>query len=129
MVQDRLRPGSRMPPPLREPPRPDGSRIAVLDFIVQVPKAPLPAWSTVERLIGFDWGVNTLITAVVLDAQGQQISRPFFLRACGLDGHQARTRRQIDQLKAKRETLPENNPPRARSEQEITRCSRLYATR
>ncbi len=129
MVQDRLKQGSRMAPTLREHPLPDGSRIAVLDFIVQVPKAPLPAWSTVERLIGFDWGVNTLITAVVLDAQGQQISRPFFLRACGLDGHQARTRRQIDQLKAKRETLPENDPRRARYEQEITRCWRLYEAR
>jgi putative transposase len=129
IVQDRLKQGERMAPTLREHVRPDGSRIAVLDFIVQVPKAPSPDWSTVERLIGFDWGVNTLITAVVLDAQSQQVSRPWFLQTGGIDGHQARTRRQIDQLKAKRERCPADDPRRVFYDQEIARCWRLYEAR
>ena len=129
LVQDRLNQGTRLAPTLREHVRADGSRVAVLDFIVQVPKAPLPDWSTMERIIGFDWGVNTLITAVVLDAQGQQISRPWFLQTGGIEGHQARTRRQIDQLKAKRETLPLDDPRRLFYEQEIARCWRIYEAR
>jgi len=129
IVQDRLKQGGSLAPTLREHMCPDGSRIAVLDFIVQVPKAPSPDWSTMERLIGFDWGVNTLITAVVLDAQGQQISRPWFLQTGGIDGHQARTRRQIDQLKARRETVPADDPRRLFYEQEIARCWRIYDAR
>ncbi len=129
IVQNRLKQGSRMAPTLREHICPDGSKIAVLDFIVQVPKAPLPDWETIERIIGFDWGVHGLITAVVLDAQGNQVSRPFFLQTSGIDGHQARTRRQIDQLKARRETLPANDPRREFYEQEIARCWRIYEAR
>ena len=129
IVQDRLNQGTRLAPTLREHVRADGSRVAVLDFIVQVPKAPLPDWSTMEQIIGFDWGVNTLITAVVLDAHGQQISRPWFLQTGGIDGHQARTRRQIDQLKAKRETLPLDDPRRLFYEQEIAQCWRIYEAR
>jgi putative transposase len=129
IVQDRLKQGGRLAPTLREHMRPDGSRIAVLDFIVQVPKAPLPDWETMERLIGFDWGVHGLITAVVLDAQGNQVSRPFFLQTGGIDGHQARTRRQIDQLKARRETFAADDPRRLFYEQQIGRCWRIYQAR
>jgi putative transposase len=129
LVQDRLKQGSPMAPTLREHVRADGSRIAVLDFIIQVPKAPVPAFGTVEHILGFDWGVNTLLTAVVLDEEGQQISRPWFLQTGGIDGHQARTRRQIDQLKAKRETVPADDPQRLFYDQEIARCWRIYGAR
>jgi putative transposase len=129
IVLDRLKQGSRMAPTLREHVRADGSRIAVLDFIVQVPKVPLPDWETMERVMGFDWGVHGLITAVVLDAQGNQVSRPFFLQTGGIDGHQARTRRQIDQLKAKRERVPVDDPRREFYEQAIARCWRVYEGR
>lgn len=129
IVQDRLKQGGRLAPTLREHVRPDGSRIVVLDFIVQIPKAPLPDWETIDKVLGFDWGVHGLITAVVLDAQGQQVSRPWFLQTGGIDGHQARTRRQIDQLKAKRETFPADDSRRASYDQEIARCWRLYEAR
>jgi putative transposase len=129
MVQKRLQEGSRLAPTLREHVRPDGSRIAVLDFIVQMPKAALPDWSTMGRVLGFDWGVHGLITAVVLDSEGRQVSRPFFLSTGGIDGHQARTRRQIDELKAKREQLPSDDPRRWPYEWEIARCWRLYEAR
>ena len=106
-----------------------GSLVAVLDVIVQVPKSPLAEWEAVERVVGFDWGVHTLITAVVLDANSQQVSRPLFLNTGGIDGQQARTRRQIDKLKAKRDRLPPGDPASAPYDEHITRCWRLYEAR
>jgi len=128
-VLARLKEGGTLAPTLREVVKADSSRIAVLDVIVQVPKAPLAEWKAVERVVGFDWGVNTLITAVVLDADNQQVSRPLFLNTGGIDGHQARNRRQIDELKAKRDHLPAGHPGRAPLDEEITRCWRLYEAR
>ena len=69
-------------------------------------RSPLPAWGDVERVLGVDWGVHTLITATAVAAnelkgKSQQVGRPFFLDTGGFDGRQARTRRQIDQLQHK----------------------------
>ncbi len=134
-VIERLKEGASMAPTLRELVKADGSRIAVLDVIVQVPQTPLADWKTVERVLGFDWGVKGLITAVVLRANQAepdhpvQLSRPLFLDTGGMDGHQARTRRQIDELQAARAQLAPNDPKRAFYEQEITRCWRLYEAR
>ena len=50
-VLERLKEGELMAPTLREEHRADGSRIAVLDFIVEVEKADLPAWESVERVL------------------------------------------------------------------------------
>ena len=128
-VLTRLKEGAPMAPILRAFVKADGSRIAVLDVIVQVPKSPLAEWVAVERVVGFDWGVHTLITAVVLDANSQQMSRPLFLNTGGIDGQQARTRRQIDVLRAKRDRLPPGDPARAPYDEHITRCWRLYEAR
>jgi putative transposase len=134
-VVARLKEGVTMAPTLRELVKADGSRCAVLDLIVQVKKAELAEWKTVERVLGFDWGVHGLLTAVVLGTnpaeptQPVQLSRPLFVNTGGLDGHQARTRRQIDKLKAKRARLAEDDPKRAVFDQEISRCWRLYEAR
>jgi transposase len=92
---------------LRETVRPDGRRVAVLDLILDVPTRKVPPLSRERRVLGFDWGVRSLITASVLEkSPGKkypQVSRPVFLNTGGIDGHQARLRRQIDQLKACRE--------------------------
>ena len=128
-VVERLKEGASLAPTLRELVKADGSRIAVLDVIVQVKQAKLPAWKTVERVLGFDWGVKGLITAAVLDANMQQLSKPLFLDTGGIDGHQARTRRQIDELKAAREKLTPEDPKRGMYDQEIRRCWRLYEKR
>jgi transposase len=107
----------------------------VLDVIVQEKCRPLADWSGVERVLGFDWGVNTLLTASVLQHNPAdpehpiQVSRPLFLNTGGLDGHQARTRRQIDQLKTVRDRLSILDPRRAVYEEEIRRCWRLYEAR
>ncbi len=128
IVKNRLKEGENLSPTLREYVHPDGSRMAVLDFIVNIPKAPLAAWNTMERVLGFDWGVHGLITAVVLDAESNQIGRPFFLNTGGIDGRQARTRRQIDELKAKRERFAPDDPRRVPYNQEIARGKAFEAS-
>jgi hypothetical protein len=128
-VLERLRACTPLAPSLRALVKGDGRRVAVLDVVVQVPQAQLPPWDAVERVLGFDWGVHTLLTAVVLDADGHQLSRPLFLNTGGFDGHQARIRRQIDALKAARARLVPDAPEQARYEAEIGRCWRRYETR
>jgi putative resolvase len=61
-----------------------------------------------RRVVGFDWGVRSLITVSILekgdaDVLYQQVSRPVFLDTGGIDGRQARLRREIDRLKACRD--------------------------
>ena len=135
VLVERLKEGEPLAPSLRELIKPDGSRVAVLDVSIQAKCAELSDWQKVERVLGFDWGVNTLITAAVLQHAPSdpehplQVSRPLFINAGGLDGHQARTRRQIDELKAARDTLAEADPKRALYEEEIRRAWRLYEAR
>src|SRR5260370_16873487 len=54
-----------------------------------------------RAVLGLDWGVGVLVPASCVDLDGYQVGRPFFLDTGPFDGRQARTRRQIDQLKAK----------------------------
>jgi putative transposase len=143
IVKQRLKEGSQLAPALREHTHPDGSRIAVLDFVVSVSKASLPPFEQIEGVLGVDWGVRTLLTATACDSAGQQVGRPFFLDTGGFDGRQARTRRQIDELKAKvaklevrRDSFPEGDRRREPSirklavlRREIDRCWRKYELR
>jgi putative transposase len=142
-VAERLQAGEALAPTLRELVEADGSRYALLDLSVEVPVAPAPDWHTVERVLGFDWGIRTLVTACAVDVSGHQIGRPFFLDTGGFDGQQARTRRQIDLLKSKserleafRSTLSEGDerPPALEArlslhQREIARCWRKYHAR
>jgi putative transposase len=142
-LKERLPDGELMAPTLREERRADGERFAVLDFIIEVEKEALPAWESVERVLGADWGVHSLLTATAVDEHSDQVGRPFFLDTGGFDGRQARTRRQIDQLKKKvahyeqeRDALPEDHSKRAWYTQrlalyrrEIDRCWRKYEQR
>ncbi len=139
----RLKAGEMQAPSLRESQEADGSRYAVLDFMVVVPVAPLCEWETCQKVLGFDWGVRKLLTASVVDLEGQQIGRPFFLDTGPFDGRQARLRRQIDLLKAKvtalenqRDRFPAGDPRRKPAEdalpilrREISRCWRKYEAR
>ncbi len=142
-LTERLRVGELMAPTLREERRADGERFAVLAFIIEVEKEALPDWRSVERVLGADWGVHTLLTATAVDEHHEQVGRPVFLNTGGFDGRQARTRRQIDALKKKvarfeqeRDALPEAHPKRAWYTQrlalyrrEIDRCWRKYEQR
>jgi putative transposase len=142
-LKERLDDGELMAPTLREERRADGECFAVLDFIVEVEQEVLPAWEAVSRVLGADWGVHTLLTATAVDERNEQVGRPLFLNTGGFDGRQARTRRQIDELKKKaatheqeRDVLPPADPKRAWFNQrlalyrrEIDRCWRKYEQR
>jgi predicted RNA-binding Zn-ribbon protein involved in translation (DUF1610 family) len=126
-LRARLQAGAELlAPTLREVVAASGRRYAVLDLALALPAMhPLPAWGDVERALGVDWGVHTLLTATAVaaadgDEKSQQMGRPFFLDTGGFDGRQARTRRQIDQLNKKvrrfeqeRDALPEEHPKRS----------------
>jgi putative transposase len=142
-VVSRLKSGEALAPTLREIQQADGSRYAVLDLIVNVPVSEPDEWSDMHAVLGFDWGVRTLVTATVVDLEGHQVGRPFFLNTGPFDGRQARTRRQIDLLKgkaakleARRDSFPVGDPKREPSRQrlavlhrEIERCWRKYEAR
>jgi hypothetical protein len=142
-LHERLRTGDLLAPTLREERRADGERFAVLDFIVAVETEALPDWDGVGRVLGADWGVHTLLTATAVDEISSQVGRPFFLNTGGFDGRQARTRRQIDELKKKvarfeqdQDTLAPSHPKRgwytqrlASLRREIDRCWGKYERR
>jgi putative transposase len=99
---------STQAPTLREIRSADGSRVAVLDVILQVPAVSVAPLEQQSRVLGWDWGVRSLITVSVLETSegnepSRQVSRPVFLDTGGIDGRQARLRREIDRLKACRE--------------------------
>jgi hypothetical protein len=98
-VVERLMQGAVLAPTLREIAEPDASRYVVLDLIIEVPVPELPESAQIQRVLGWDWGVRTLVTATVLDLAGNRLSPPLFLDTGGFDGRQARTRRHIDRLK------------------------------
>ncbi len=143
VVVSRMKAGKMLAPSLREISEPDGTRYAVLDFIVEVPVEEQASWEEMRTVLGFDWGVRVLVTASVVDLDGHQVGQPFFLDTGPFDGRQARTRRQIDQLKAKvsrlqqqRDRFPVGDPRRKPSEEalpilrrEIARCWRKYEAR
>jgi putative transposase len=95
-------------PTLREIRSDDGSRVAVLDLMLEVPARYVSPLEQETRVLGFDWGVRSLITVSILekpegDEPYRQVSRPVFMDTGGIDGRQARLRREIDRLKACRD--------------------------
>jgi putative transposase len=95
-------------PTLREIRGDDGSRVVVLDLILEVPAKYVSPLEQETRVLGWDWGVRSLITVSILekpegDELYRQVSRPMFLDTGGIDGRQARLRREIDRLKACRD--------------------------
>jgi len=95
-------------PTLREIRSDDGNRVVVLDLMLEVPAKYVSPLEQETRVLGFDWGVRSLITASILekpegDEPYRQVSRPVFLDTGGIDGRQARLRREIDRLKACRD--------------------------
>jgi putative transposase len=99
---------SAQAPTLREISSDDGFRVAVLDLMLEVPAQYVSPLEQERRVLGFDWGVRSLITVSILekpesDEPYRQVSRPVFLDTGGIDGRQARLRREIDRLKACRD--------------------------
>jgi putative transposase len=54
-------------PTLREIESTDGRRIAVLNLTLDVPTRTVPPRASERRVLGFDWGVRSLITASVVE--------------------------------------------------------------
>ncbi len=111
-------------PTLREIRSDDGTRVVVLDLMLEVPAKYFSPLEQERRVLGFDWGVRSLITVSVLeegdaDEPYRQVSRPVFLDTGGIDGRQARLRREIDRLKACRDryTLLVKQALKAKDEQ------------
>jgi hypothetical protein len=95
-------------PTLREIRSGDGSRVVVLDVMLEVRAKYVSPLEQERRVLGFDWGVRSLITVSILekpegDEPYRQVSRPVFLDTGGIDGRQARLRREIDRLCACRD--------------------------
>jgi putative transposase len=143
VVITRLKDGQALAPSLREIREPDGTRYALLDLIAEVPVTDPVEWNAMQYVLGWDWGVRTLVTAAVVDLSGHYVGHPFFLDTGGFDRRQAHTRRHIDRLKAKvakleaqRDSFPVGDPRREPSERklavvhrEIDRCWRKYEAR
>ncbi len=143
LVVERVRAGNPLAPSLREIVEAEETRYAVLDFIVEVPVEHPATFEQIQTTLGFDWGVRVLVTASVVDLEGKQIGRPFFLDTGPFDGRQARLRRQIDHLKAKvdqlekqRDRFPVGDPRRKPAEsalpilrREVSRCWHKYEAR
>jgi putative transposase len=88
--------------------RAQASRVAVLDVMLEVAAKYGSPLEQESRVLGWDWGVRSLITVSILekpegDEPYRQVSRPVFLDTGSIDGRQARLRREIDRLKACRE--------------------------
>jgi putative transposase len=103
-------------PTLRELARADGQRVAVLDVILEVPARHVPPLEQERRVLGFDWGVRQLLTLTVIEPGAgedryHQVGRPIFLDTGGLDGRQARLRREIDRLKSCQERYQQHITP------------------
>jgi hypothetical protein len=142
-VVEHLQAGATLAPTLREVAEPEGTRFAVLDFVIEVPVPKLPQREQVQRVLGWDWGLRTLVTATVVDLSGQRLAPPLFLDTGGFDGRQAHTRRHLDHLKAKvarleawRDQFPQGDPRREPAEgkltilrREMARCWKKYEAR
>jgi putative transposase len=143
LLVERLQAGAVLAPTLRAVAEPGGTRFAVLDFTIEVPLTELADSTQIRRVLGWDWGVRTLVTATVVDLDGNRLAPPLFLVSSGFDRRQAQTRRHLDRLKSKvaklearRDQFPLGDPRREPSEsklailrREIARCWRKYEAR
>jgi transposase len=96
--------------------------VAVLDFVVE--DSSPQRQPTGDNVLAFDWGVRRFLTFVILSRDEEQLTPPFFVKIGGLSGKQARLRKQIETLKAKKSRLKKKE--RARLVAEIEACWRKY---
>ncbi|MFQ6052495.1 MAG: zinc ribbon domain-containing protein, partial [Candidatus Hydrothermarchaeota archaeon] len=59
-----------------------------------------------KNFLTVDWGLNKLVTVCVFSESGEQISRPFFLKSNAIQNKLFLLRKEIDNLKSKRDKLP-----------------------
>jgi putative transposase len=82
-------------PTLREISSDDGSRLAVLDLILQVPAKYVSALEQENRVLGWDWGIRSLITVSVLENRKatsrivRAVARSFWIPEAWMGGRHA----------------------------------------
>ena len=116
-------------PTLRAVAQADGTLVACLDIIIERVPLDKPGWNHSENILSFDWGIRRLITPAVVSPDGEQLSRPFFLDTGGFDGKQARLRKHISDLQAKRDKLKKKTKKRIALQIEIDKCWQAYSNR
>jgi len=121
-LPEAIDPAAPLAPTLRLKRIKGGQSVAVLDFVVEDPS---PAEEpTGDNLLAFDWGVRRLLSFVILNRAGEQLTPPTFVDVGGLAGKQARLRQQISALTAKKSRLRKRD--RAPVQAEIDACWRKY---
>src|SRR5262249_38909323 len=58
---------------LREVRHANGTCYVVLDLPIVVPVPEPASWASVERVVGAEWGVHTLLTATTIDTHERQV--------------------------------------------------------
>ena len=94
-----------------------GETIAVVDFTVEDQNSQGPPSG--DNILAFDWGVRRLLSFVILNRQGEQLTPPFFVDLGGLAGKLARLRQQISYLKAKKSKLKKKERTSKKSAQNV----------
>jgi hypothetical protein len=121
-LPEAIDPTAPLAPTLRLKEIKGGETIAVLDFIAaDTSPQGLP---TGDHILAFDWGVRRLLSLVILNRAGEQLTPPIFVNIGALAGKLARLRRHIDDLKAKKSKLRKRD--RAKMQAEIDACWRKY---
>ena len=121
-LPDCIDPTAPLAPTLRLKQIKGGETIAVVDFTVADPS---PRTRPVgDNILAFDWGVRRLLSFVILNRAGEQLTPPFFVDIGGLVGKLGRLRQQISYLKAKKAKLKPKDRPRVQAE--IDACWRKY---
>lgn len=95
-----------------------GKLVPVLDFKIEVSEKKEKESS---HFVTVDWGVNKLVTICVFNEDGEQISRPFFLKCDAIQKKLLRIRKEIDTLQGKRDKLPEGDSKAKWHNKEIAR--------
>src|SRR5260370_37257729 len=76
VVVARLIEGKMLAPSLREIIEPEGTRYVVLDFMVEVPVEKQATWEEMRTVLGFDWGITTLVAASAVESSARQWGCP-----------------------------------------------------
>ena len=87
----------------------NGKLTPVLDLKIELEEKSSTSTSEDElgrNFLTVDWGLNKLVTLCVFSEDGEQISRPFFLKCDKIQSKLFRIRKEIDRLKSKRDNLP-----------------------
>lgn len=100
-----------------------GEFLPVLDYKIEIQGANK---KDSAYFLTVDWGTRKLVTVCVFDRQGNQICPPIFLKFDSVQGKLLRIRKEINALKAQRDSLPRNSSLWKKYNREIARGWRKF---